>query len=72
MTMSAVLGYTASFMSFTMELFIKDVHVQYPNTLIACIEPIIDSWFDDKPLLTGIVDGQEQAVNDMNDDKAIY
>ena len=52
--------------------FIKDVHVQYPNTLIACIEPIIDSWFDDKPLLTGIVDGQEQAVNDMNDDKTIY
>ena len=46
--------------------------MQYPNTLIACIEPIIDSWFDDKPLLTGIVDGQEQTVNDMNDDKAIY
>ena len=53
--------------------FIKDVRAKwYPNALIACIEPIIDSCFDDKPLLTGNVDGLDQAINDMNDEKAIY
>ena len=33
---------------------------------------VINSWSDDKPLLTGIVDGLEQAINDMNDEKAIF
>lgn len=52
--------------------FIQDVREKYPNALIACMEPILDSCAVNQPILTDIVDGLEQAVIDMNDEKVIY
>jgi len=53
--------------------FIQQVRSKYPNALIACIEPIQHSCNGESfPLLTGIVNGLEQAVSDMNDQKVIY
>ena len=52
--------------------FIQDVREKYPNALIACMEPILDSCAVNQPILTDIVDGLEQAVIDMNDEKVMY
>ena len=53
--------------------FIQQVREKYPNALIACIEPIQHSCNGESyPLLNGIVNGLEQAVNDIYDPKVIY
>ena len=53
--------------------FLQQVRSKYPNALIACIEPIQHSCSGESfPSLTGIVNGLEQAVSDMNDPKVIY
>jgi len=53
--------------------FVQQVRSKYPNALIACIEPIQHSCSGESfPVLTSIVNGLEQAVNDMNDPKVIY
>ena len=53
--------------------FLQQVRSKYPNALIAAIEPIQHSCNGEAyPLLTGIVNGMEQAVIDLNDPKIIY
>jgi len=53
--------------------FLQQVRENYPNALIACIEPVQHSCNGENyPSLTGIVNGLEQAVSDMNDPKVIY
>ena len=50
--------------------FLQQVRSKYPNALIAAIEPIQHSCNGEAyPLLTGIVNGLEQAVIDLNDPK---
>jgi lysophospholipase L1-like esterase len=56
---------------------IQDVRTKYPHALIACIEPIQHSCSIENNdvklnIIEGIVDGLEQAVNDMSDPKVIY
>mmetsp|Transcript_17521 Transcript_17521/g.17662 ORF Transcript_17521/g.17662 Transcript_17521/m.17662 type:complete len:286 (+) Transcript_17521:267-1124(+) len=51
--------------------FIQDVRSKYPNALIACIEPLLHSCLP-STIITGIDNGVEQAVTDMNDPKVFY
>jgi len=51
--------------------FLHNVRTNYPNALIACIEPLLHSCKVTEKL-DGIVNGMEQAVTDMDDPKVIY
>jgi len=51
--------------------FLRDIRVKYPTSIIAVIEPLLQSCSEDS-LLSDISDAILQAAVDMNDDRVIF